>query len=184
MKLLLMTAGKCTHRDVFYRGMPVTHMRLGVMPIIHVVDVAVYLLRWLPASWPLSLDQPILLLPHPIDIFFFLRLLKKRGGGGGGGGTTEQNNKYLRKIAVVNDSPHLTVLILQSSKGFRLCKYCYLVQTSLRWYLLISRVSTVCGPTWQRPTTSANTPVETCVILVCCLQSFYIWMHPSNIVWI
>lgn len=53
------------------------YVHRSVMPITHVVDEAVYLLGRLPASWPLSLDQPILFLPCPIDILLFLSLQKK-----------------------------------------------------------------------------------------------------------
>lgn len=62
------------------------YMPRSVMPITHVVNVAVYLLRWLPASWPLSLDQPILLLPCPIDILLFFCLQKEK----------KNKNKYSR----------------------------------------------------------------------------------------
>lgn len=70
-------------RKVLCRRMPVTqmlkqHMCCTIMAIIHAVDVTVYLLRGLPASWPLSLDQPIFLLPHLFCIFFFFILLRKK----------------------------------------------------------------------------------------------------------
>lgn len=51
-------------------------VRHSIMPLSHEVDEVLYLLRRLPASWPLSLDQPILLLPCLIDILLFLSLQK------------------------------------------------------------------------------------------------------------
>ena len=73
-----MTVWEYMHRVMFYRGMSVTHLGRGVVPITHVVDEAAYLLRWLPSSWPPSLDQPILLRPGATDVFLSLSLHTKQ----------------------------------------------------------------------------------------------------------